>query len=45
LYCFGEAPGDNAIEVFIHRLRKKLAETPVTVTTFHGHGYQLDYRE
>jgi len=44
LYSSDEAPGDNAIEVFVHRLRKKLAESPVTVTTFYGHGYQLDYR-
>ncbi|HWI14726.1 MAG TPA: response regulator transcription factor [Burkholderiales bacterium] len=44
LYSCDEAPGDNAIEVFIHRLRKKLAGSPVTVATFYGHGYQLDYR-
>lgn len=44
LYSSDEAPGDNAIEVFVHRLRKKLASSPVTVTTFYGHGYQLDYR-
>lgn len=44
LYSADDTAGDNAIEVFIHRLRKKLAATPVTVTTFYGHGYQLDYR-
>lgn len=45
LYSSDESPGDNAIEVFVHRLRKKLAASPVTVTTYYGHGYQLDYRE
>lgn len=45
LYSSDEAPGDNAIEVFVHRLRKKLAASPVTVTTFYGQGYQLDYRD
>jgi len=44
LYSADEAPGDNAIEVFVHRLRKKLSGTPVTVTTVYGHGYQLDYK-
>lgn len=44
LYSADETPGDNAIEVFVHRLRKKLGPTPVTVTTLYGHGYQLDYR-
>jgi len=45
LYSADEAPGDNAIEVFVHRLRKKLAGSPLTVTTFYGNGYQLDYRD
>ena len=45
LYSADEAPGDNAIEVFVHRLRKKLSGTPVTVTTVYGHGYQLDYKD
>jgi DNA-binding response OmpR family regulator len=45
LYAADETPGDNAIEVFVHRLRKKLSESPVTVKTFHGQGYQLDYKE
>lgn len=45
LYSVDDTAGDNAIEVFVHRLRKKLAASPVTVTTLYGHGYQLDYRD
>ena len=45
LYSSNESPGDNTIEVYVHRLRKKLAASPVTVTTFYGRGYQLDYRD
>ena len=45
LYSYDETPGVNAIEVFIHRLRKKLALAPVEVRTFYGVGYQLDHRE
>lgn len=33
----------NAIEVYVHRLRKKLENSGVTVRTFHGRGYQLDH--
>ena len=33
----------NAIEVYVHRLRKKLAATGVTVRTSYGRGYLLDY--
>lgn len=45
VYSYDEVHGDNAIEVFVHRLRKKLASAPVTVCTHHGIGYRLDYRE
>lgn len=45
IYSYDETPGVNAIEVFIHRLRKKLSVSPVTVRTFHGVGYQLDHRD
>lgn len=45
LYSYDDSPGINAIEVFIHRLRKKLSVSPVTVKTFHGIGYQLDHRD
>lgn len=45
IYCGNELPGPNAVEVFIHRLRKKLAPAPVEVRTFHGIGYLLDHRQ
>jgi DNA-binding response OmpR family regulator len=45
VYSYDEEAGENAIEVFIHRLRKKLLAAPVTVRTFHGVGYQLDHRD
>jgi DNA-binding response OmpR family regulator len=33
----------NAIEVCVHRLRKKLEHTGVSVRTQYGRGYLLDY--
>ncbi len=45
IYSYDDSAGENAIEVFVHRLRKKLIPAPVSVRTFHGIGYQLDYRE
>lgn len=45
IYSYDDTAGENAIEVFVHRLRKKLNPAPVTVRTFHGVGYQLDYRD
>ena len=39
---WGEEPGVNAIEVYIHRLRKKLEPAEVTVRTIRGLGYLLD---
>jgi len=39
---WGEEPGANAIEVYIHRLRKKLEPAEVTVRTVRGLGYLLD---
>ena len=39
---WGEEPGTNAIEVYIHRLRKKLEAAEVTVRTIRGLGYLLD---
>lgn len=39
---WGEEPGLNAIEVYIHRLRKKLEPADVTVRTVRGLGYLLD---
>jgi len=39
---WSEEPGANAIEVYIHRLRKKLEPADVTVRTVRGLGYLLD---
>ncbi|PZP65067.1 MAG: DNA-binding response regulator [Azospira oryzae] len=43
LYGFDDSVTFNAIEVYVHRLRKKLENTGITVRTFHGRGYQLDH--
>lgn len=32
---------DNAIEVYVHRLRKKLSGHPFKIETVHGYGYKL----
>ena len=42
LYGWGEEVGDNAIEVGIHRLRKKLEPIGITIRTIRGLGYLLD---
>ncbi len=39
---FDEALGDNALEAFISRLRKKLADTGATIRTLRGMGYLLE---
>ena len=41
LYDWGEEIGINAIEVYVHRLRKKL-DPPVTIRTIRGLGYLLE---
>ncbi|MDI5934248.1 response regulator transcription factor [Halomonas kalidii] len=38
----GDAMGDNAIEVYIHRLRRRLAGSRVEVRTVRGLGYLLE---
>ena len=43
LYNYDHEVSDNAIEVYVHRLRKKLSGTGVTVRTLYGRGYLLDY--
>ncbi len=43
LYSYDREVSHNAIEVYVHRLRKKLAATGVTVRTRYGRGYLLDY--
>jgi DNA-binding response OmpR family regulator len=39
---WGEEPGANAIEVYIHRLRRKLEPAEVSVRTVRGLGYLID---
>jgi DNA-binding response OmpR family regulator len=39
---FDEALGDNALEAFISRLRKKLAGTGATIRTLRGLGYLVE---
>ena len=43
LYSYDHEVSHNAIEVYVHRLRKKLAGTGLTVRTLYGRGYLLDY--
>ncbi|GEK72539.1 MULTISPECIES: response regulator transcription factor [Halomonas] len=38
----GETMGDNAIEVYVHRLRKRLAGSAVALRTVRGLGYLLE---
>ncbi|MDI4636222.1 MULTISPECIES: response regulator transcription factor [Halomonadaceae] len=38
----GEAMGDNAIEVYIHRLRQRLKDSDVSLRTVRGLGYLLE---
>jgi two-component system response regulator TctD len=38
----GDAVGDNAIEVYVHRLRKHLADSGVALRTVRGLGYVLE---
>jgi DNA-binding response OmpR family regulator len=39
---FDEALGDNALEAFISRLRKKLADSGAVIRTLRGIGYVLE---
>ena len=34
----------EAVEVLVHRLRKRLAASPVQITTLRGLGYMLEHR-
>lgn len=42
LYSWGEEVGANAIEVYVHRLRRKLEPAGVSIRTIRGLGYLLD---
>ena len=43
LYSYDQDVSHNAIEVYVHRLRKKITGAGVTVRTLYGRGYMLDY--
>ena len=43
---FDDALGDNALEAFISRLRKKLGDDPdIEIRTLRGLGYMLQLRD
>ncbi len=43
LYSYDRDVSHNAIEVYVHRLRRKISGGGVTVRTQYGQGYILDY--
>jgi two-component system OmpR family response regulator len=43
IYSYDKEVSHNAIEVYVHRLRKKIAGSGVTVRTLYAQGYLLDY--
>jgi two-component system OmpR family response regulator len=43
LYSYDREVSHNAIEVYVHRLRRKISGAGVTVRTLYGRGYILDY--
>ena len=40
----GNVLADNTIEIYIHRIRKRLEAYNVVIRTFHGIGYQLEIK-
>lgn len=42
LYGWEDASSSNAVEVFVHRLRKKLEGSGMTITTVRGMGYLVE---
>jgi DNA-binding response OmpR family regulator len=42
LYNYDTSVSHNAIEVYIHRLRKKIDGSGIAVRTLHGHGYLME---
>ncbi len=42
LYSHNEEASSNAIEVYVHRLRKKIEAAGITIRTIRGMGYLLD---
>lgn len=45
LYSYDQGVSQNAIEVYVHRVRKKIAGAGVTVRTLYGRGYVLEHVE
>jgi two-component system response regulator TctD len=43
LYNYDHDVNHNTIEVYVHRLRKKITGTGVAVRTLYGRGYMIDY--
>ena len=43
LYNFDRGVSPNTIEVYVHRVRKKLSGAGVSVRTHYGRGYRMDY--
>ena len=43
LYSYDKEVSHNAIEVYVHRLRKKLVNSGVEVRTHYGRGYVIDH--
>ena len=43
LYSYDREVSHNAIEVYVHRLRKKIDRSRLTVRTVYARGYLLDY--
>ena len=41
LFNFDQEPSPNAVEQFVARLRRKLADAPIEIKTMRGLGYQL----
>jgi two-component system OmpR family response regulator len=41
LYNYGRCVSHNAIEVYVHRLRKKIEGSGIVVKTVHGQGYMM----
>ena len=45
LFSYDEDASENAIEVYIGRLRKHLEQSELKITTLRGLGYRLDHDE
>lgn len=43
LYTYDKEVSHNAIEVYVHRVRKKIIGAGISVRTLYGRGYLLDY--